>query len=46
VSSFYVIEALKSHLEDIEDYYLAAERLADGNAKYLTSKEAEHYLDI
>jgi RHH-type transcriptional regulator, rel operon repressor / antitoxin RelB len=44
--SFYVLEALKSHLEDMEDYYLAIERLTDKNAEYLTSKEAEYYLEI
>jgi RHH-type rel operon transcriptional repressor/antitoxin RelB len=44
--AFYVIEALISHLEDMEDYYLATERLADKNAKYLNSKDAAKYLDI
>jgi RHH-type transcriptional regulator, rel operon repressor / antitoxin RelB len=44
--SYYIIEAIKEHLEDMEDYYLAAERLADRNAEYLTSEEAAEYLEL
>ena len=44
--SYYIIEAINEHLEDLEDYYLAAERLADKNAEYLTSEEAAKYLEL
>lgn len=44
--SYYIIEAINQHLEDIEDYYLAVERLADRNAEYLTSEEAVKYLEL
>ncbi|SEM51010.1 RHH-type transcriptional regulator, rel operon repressor / antitoxin RelB [Syntrophus gentianae] len=44
--SYYIVEAIKEHLEEMEDYYLAAERLADRNAEYLTSEEAAKYLEL
>ena len=44
--SFYVAQALREYLEDLEDYYLALERLNDKNASYLTSHEAREYLEI
>ena len=44
--SYYIIEAINQHLEDLEDYYLAVERLADRNAEYLTSDEAMKYLEL
>lgn len=44
--SYYIIEAINQHLEDLEDYYLAVERLADRNAEYLTSEEAIKYLEL
>lgn len=44
--SYYIIEAINQHLEDMEDYYLAVERLADRNAEYLTSEEAMKYLEL
>jgi RHH-type transcriptional regulator, rel operon repressor / antitoxin RelB len=44
--SYYIIEAIKEHIEDMEDYYLAVERLTDRNAEYLTSEEAVEYLEL
>ncbi len=44
--SFYIIQAIKEYLEDVEDYNLAHERLEDKNAKYLTSEEAAKYLEL
>jgi len=40
--SFYAREAILSHIEDLEDYYLATERLARGGKRIpLEALEAE-----
>lgn len=44
--SYYVIEALAEHIENMEDYYLALERLTNKNAEYLNSEEARKYLEL
>jgi RHH-type rel operon transcriptional repressor/antitoxin RelB len=44
--SYYVREALIDRLNDLEDYYLALERLNDKNAKYYTTAEAKKKLGL
>ncbi len=47
--SFYVVEALKRHLEDIEDLYLAEqahENFILSGEKPLTTEEVEEALDL
>jgi RHH-type rel operon transcriptional repressor/antitoxin RelB len=44
--SFYVREALKAYIEDLEDYYISLERLADKSSKRYTLKEAEEKLGL
>ena len=47
--SFYVMEALKHHLEDLEDFYLAEkahEEFILSGEKALTSKQVEKALDL
>jgi RHH-type rel operon transcriptional repressor/antitoxin RelB len=43
--SFYVKEALRMYLEDMEDTYIALERLADPHAKYYTNKEVKAFIE-
>jgi RHH-type rel operon transcriptional repressor/antitoxin RelB len=43
--TYYVREAIVSHLEDIEDAYLAIQRL-EKPGKYLTTPELEKKLDM
>lgn len=44
--SFYIREALKAYLEDLEDYYISLERLAQKDAKRYTIKEAKEKLGL
>ena len=44
--SFYIKEALKKYLEDMEDYYTAVERLVNADAKYYTSDEVKKRLGL
>ncbi|MCK4528193.1 ribbon-helix-helix protein, CopG family [candidate division WOR-3 bacterium] len=44
--SFYIREALKAYLEDLEDYYISLERLADKKAKRYTLKEAKKKIGL
>ena len=37
--SFYIREAIKQYLEDMEDGYIALERIANPNRKFLTNKQ-------
>jgi len=43
--SFYVKEALAQYLEDISDYYIAMDRIARPNRKFLTTKEVLRSLE-
>lgn len=42
---FYVKEALITYLEDLEDAYIAMQRLSDPNAKYYTSEEVSAMIE-
>jgi len=44
--SYYVKEALQEYLEDMEDGYLALQRLNDKNAEYLTTTELKKNLGL
>jgi RHH-type rel operon transcriptional repressor/antitoxin RelB len=44
--SFYVREALKAYIEDLEDYYISLERLAHKSSKRYTLKEVEKKLGL
>lgn len=47
--TFYILEALKEHLEDLEDMYIAEQRLADiraGRSRVLSSDEVEAMLRV
>jgi RHH-type rel operon transcriptional repressor/antitoxin RelB len=44
--SFYVREALKAYIEDLEDYYISVERLADKSSKRYTLEEVEEKLGL
>ncbi len=44
--SFYVREALRAYLEDLEDYYISLERLANKSSKRYTLKEAKEKLGL
>lgn len=44
--SYYVKEALQEYLDDLEDGYLALQRLNDKNAKYLTTEELKKNLGL
>ena len=44
--SFYVREALRAYLEDLEDYYISLERFADKSSKRYTIEEAKEKLGI
>lgn len=43
--SFYIREAIEQHLQDLEDYYLAAERARNPGRIY-TSEEIERELGL
>jgi len=44
--SFYIREALNAYLEDLEDYYISLERLAQKDAKRYTIEEAKEKLGL
>ncbi len=47
--AFYIIEAIKTHLEDLEDIYIAEQRLADiraGRSKTYSLDEVEARLGL
>ena len=44
--SFYVREALKAYIEDLEDYYISLERLADKSSRRYTLEEVEKKLGL
>ncbi len=44
--SFYVREALKAYIEDLEDYYISLERLADKSSQRYTLEEVEKKLGV
>ena len=47
--TFYAREAILTHLDDLEDYYLAAETVAqirEGNEKTYTGDEVRSILDL
>jgi RHH-type rel operon transcriptional repressor/antitoxin RelB len=44
--SFYIKEILEMYLDELEDAYLALERLNEKNAKYYTTEEAEKILGL
>jgi len=44
--SFYIKELLEMYLDELEDAYLALERLTEKNAKYYTTEEAEKILGL
>lgn len=47
--TFYILEALREHLDDIEDVYIAEQRLADiraGRSRVLSSDEVEAMLRV
>ncbi len=47
--TFYIIEAIKRHLEELEDIYIAEQRLADiraGRSSVLSSEEVEEMLNV
>jgi len=37
--SFYIIEALAMHLDDLEDTYIALERISNPKRKFLTTEQ-------
>ena len=43
--SFYVKEALKCYLEDMEDTYIALERITKSKREFLTSQEVVEHLE-
>lgn len=47
--TFYILEALREHLDDLEDIYIAEQRLADlraGRSRTYTSEEVEAMLNV
>jgi RHH-type transcriptional regulator, rel operon repressor / antitoxin RelB len=44
--AFYVKEALQAHLDEIEDGYLALQRLNDKNAKNISTEELRKRLGL
>lgn len=47
--NFYIIEAIREHLDELEDVYIAEKRLADiraGHARIISSSEMEARLDL
>lgn len=47
--TYYMVEAIKTYIEDLEDIYIAEQRLADiraGKSQVISSKEMEHRLDL
>jgi len=44
--SFFIKEILEMHLDEMENAYLALERLKEKNAKYYTTEEAKKILGL
>ena len=44
--AFYIKQALRAHLDELEDGYLALQRLNDKNAKNLTTEELRKRLGL
>lgn len=47
--TFYILEAIREHLDDLEDIYLAEQRLTDlraGRSRTYTSAEVEAMLNV
>lgn len=47
--TYYMIEAIKTYMEDLEDIYLAEQRLTDiraGKSRVISSEEMEHRLGL
>ncbi len=47
--TFYIIEAIREHLDDLEDIYMAEQRLADiraGRSRVFSSEEVEAMLNV
>lgn len=47
--TFYILEAIREHLDDLEDIYIAEQRLADlraGRSRTYTSEEVEAMLNV
>ncbi len=47
--TYYMIEAIKTHLEDLEDAYIAEKRLSDirsGKSQVISSEEMERRLGL
>ena len=44
--SFYIREALERYLVDMEDFYLALDRLSKPGARYYTTEEVKNELEL
>ena len=44
--SFYIRQALDEYLEELEDVYLAEERLTDKKRQMMSLQQLEEYLDV
>ena len=47
--TFYIVEAIREHLDELEDVYLAEQRLTDiraGRSRILSSEEVEDMLHV
>ena len=47
--TFYILEAIQKHLDDLEDIYLAEKRISDiraGRSKVLSSQDVEAMLSV
>ena len=47
--TFYILEAIREHLDDLEDIYISEQRLADiraGRSRTYTSEEVEAMLNV
>ena len=47
--TFYIVEAIREHLDELEDVYLAEQRLIDiraGRSRILSSEEVEDMLHV
>lgn len=47
--TFYILEAIREHLDDLEDIYIAEQRLADlraGRSRTYTTEEVEAMLNV